>query len=270
MAVDYKLVILDLDGTILLPGGRITARVRQTIRRIIRQNISVTIATGRVFSVTKKISQQLGITAPLICAQGAVIQDPTTNRQLLQRLLPLTDVYTLLDFAEQNDLHLNVYQDEYTYTSRRSADLELYESFGQGEIRIVGNLRNFLKRGVTKALFVCRKETQSQIEQALRQVVPEHLSVSRTHHYFVEVVLAEVSKGSAMLFLCDYLRILPEQVLAIGDHENDLDLIKLAGTGVAMGNADNKIMRHADWIAPSIEEDGAAIALEKFVLKLIT
>lgn len=263
--MNYQLVILDLDGTILFRDGTITPRVRQTIKKVLQSDVKLTLATGRVFPVTQKIAQSLGVTLPLICAQGAVVQDPLTGRRLWYQAIPENDVHDLLDFAEAHGVHMNIYQDEYTYTSRHSPDLELYKTFGPGQIRIIHDLRSHFRGEAIKALFVCRAENQAEYEHTLREVIPPHLQVIRTHDFFVEVVAKAASKGQAAAFLAEKLGVRPEYVLAIGDHENDLDLITWAGTGIAMGDGYDRLKSWAQWVAPALVEDGAAVALERFL-----
>jgi hydroxymethylpyrimidine pyrophosphatase-like HAD family hydrolase len=92
------------------------------------------------------------------------------------------------------------------------------------------------------------------------------LSIMRTHVWLVEATAAGVDKGSGLRKLCEIMDIDPQRVLAIGDSENDIPMLRAAGFGVAMGNATESLKAIADWIAPPIEEDGAAVALRRWVL----
>ena len=92
------------------------------------------------------------------------------------------------------------------------------------------------------------------------------LSIMRTHIWLVEATAPGVDKGSGLLKLCEIMNIDPQRVLAIGDSENDIPMLQAAGFGVAMGNATKSLKAVADWIAPPIEEDGAAVALRRWVL----
>lgn len=265
MSHAIRLVVLDLDGTILKPDSTISSRVQQAIRRTIQRGTAVTLATGRVFPITLKFAQPLGITTPLICGNGAIIKDPTTRQRLFYRPVPLADVADLIDLADRYGLHVNVYQDDYVYTARRTPGLDLYETVGPTDVRIVGDLKQFIKSDVTKMLFICDAESQATIEAEFRKVIPPRLKVIRSHHHFLEVVSADATKGAALTFLCNYLNILPQNVLAIGDHENDADLLTVAGIGVAMASGYEKAKQAAEWIAPGIDADGAAVAIEKYL-----
>ena len=262
----YRLVILDLDGTILFPDGIITPYVKKTVQRVLQKGILVTIATGRVFSVTQKFAQMLGIKMPLICSQGSVVKDPVTQQTLLYESLSIEQAHILIDFAETARIQLHLYQDDRVYADKETADLEVFGRLGPGDLLIVHNLKQFLKQDITKALFVCNQNNQGEIETALRKIMPSSLQVMRSHHHFLEVTSSQASKGKAAAFLANQYHILPSEVLAIGDHENDLDLIQWAGFGIAMDNGYDAVKACADWIAPSIENDGAAVALEKFIL----
>ena len=99
-----------------------------------------------------------------------------------------------------------------------------------------------------------------------RRFTPE-LSITRTHDWLVEATAPGVDKGSALLRLCALLGIDPARVLAIGDSDNDIPMLAAAGFGVAMGNASLGVKAVADWVAPTIDEDGAAVALERLILR---
>ncbi len=267
MDTPVKLVALDLDGTVLTAERRISLPVRQAVQRVLASGVTVTLATGRGFRSTQKYAQQLGLTTPLICMQGALVQDPVTSRRLLYRAMSLPAVQQLIELAETCQIHLNLYDGDYAYAARQTPDYDLYYGFGHTtHTRFVSNLKQFWKREAIKALFICPLDRQPLVEAQLRAAMPAGVQLLRTHHNYLEATTFDACKGKALAFLCDYLKILPGETLAIGDHENDLDMIQMAGIGVAMGNAYDLLKAHAHWIAPSVEEDGVAAALSRFVL----
>lgn len=124
-----------------------------------------------------------------------------------------------------------------------------------------------LAEGVNKLLFAVPPEEISQALQTLRSITQERAHVLQSDISYVELIPQEADKGKALRWLAHYLGVPRELVMAIGDQESDINMIEWAGIGVAMGNAAEKVKAAANWIAPSIEQDGAAVAIEHFVLR---
>ena len=121
-------------------------------------------------------------------------------------------------------------------------------------------------KGVDKVLYVAEPEQIPAMAEVLQECFAGVAEIVRSHAQFIEVVPLGVDKGSAVAWLAQHFNIPQEDVLAAGDQENDLAMIKWAGVGVAMGNATPPVQKVADWIAPPVTEDGAAVLLERFVL----
>lgn len=278
--LSVDLVVLDLDGTVqdLFHAGVATARVRAALAAVQAAGIPLTVATGRTLDYVRTSSAYLNLTYPVITAHGAVIGDPQTGKLYAEVTMPLAiaaEVAAWLDEAQiVTTLYIN--DDEghtHLYQNRPATDPALHafhdHIFGTPRT-LYPNFQNLLtqpgSRAPLKFLSDNDPVTALDIRPTLVERFGETLYITRSHPRLVEGMAQGVNKGQALRQLCAMLQIDPERVLAVGDNDNDIPLLQAAGYGVAMGNASPGLKAVADWIAPSIEEDGAAVALEKFVL----
>lgn len=259
-----RLVAFDLDDTLMLADDhQVDSVVRSAVRRALARGVQITIATGRPFGFTKPVAAELKLFTPLICHQGTVIQgmdglllrNRTLGAEILAPGLELARARGWQVYLEgQGKL---VLEEGRRYSDRLLAIQELPTAWvaDLGQVTWANQLGVYWSDGA-EAAFV------ADLEAALGSVA----TVMRTHPDFVNVVPADVNKGEALSWLAEWLGILPEAVLAVGDSENDISMLSWAGTGVAMGGARRAVVEAADWIAPALEEHGAAAALERYVL----
>lgn len=282
MKPPFDLVILDLDGTILHLYRReqISPAVRAAIAAVQTAGIPVTIGTGRTLDyVRTHLAGPLRLKTPIVSTQGAVVGDPVSGQMLTETTIPLgaaqqvarwvdeTGAITVFYFNEP-DGQTRLYQ---TVFAEEPEDLIFHEHvFGAPRIP----LPSFLPKLADSAAHPPVKFIIDNDLQRAADLVPElqdrfgrDLYITRTHPRLVEGTALGIDKGRGVLDLCRLLGIDPGRVLAIGDNDNDIPMLKVVGYGVAMGNATPGVKAVAKWIAPSIDEDGAAIALQRLVLE---
>ncbi len=259
-----RLAVFDLDGTLLPDPVKRTfsPRTHAAIRAAQAQGVMVTLASGRTFRSLLPFAQALGIEAPLLCYQGAWIQLPNAPEPLVRQPLAPELARLALELADEHDWLATLYTGELHYVKKLPFAESLYRDL-MGELIQVSDWGTVLmSQPVDKVLFIAHDEVIPTIMAALCARLDGRATVVRSHRYFCEVIPLGVSKGQAVAWLAQYLGIPRERVLAVGDQENDIEMIRWAGTGVAMGNAPEVVKVVADWVAPSAEEDGAAVALE--------
>lgn len=276
----FDLVVLDLDGTVqdLFHAGVATPRVRAAIGAVQAAGIPLTVATGRTLDYVRTSSAYLNLTYPVITAHGAVIGDPQSGRMYAETTMPLAvaaEVAEWLDHAQVvTTLYIN--DDEghtHLYQNRPAHDPALAHFhdhiFGTPRT-LYPNFQTLLTqpgaRAPLKFLSDNDPVTDRDVQPPLAERFGDTLYITRSHPRLVEGMAQGVNKGVALRQLCTMLQIDPQRVLAVGDNDNDIPLLQAAGYGVAMGNASPGLKAIADWIAPTIAEDGAAVALEKFVV----
>jgi Cof subfamily protein (haloacid dehalogenase superfamily) len=272
---EIKLLIVDIDGTIAGKSNQVTNRVKTAIRAAQARGVRVGIATGRMYKSALKFHQEIGADFPLIAYQGAWIQDPATGTIHRHLPVPVKIARELIDYFEQshlfNKLSLHVYLDDRLYVRDINPDTELYIGRSGIPAHPVGDLRKVLTANPTKILAM--SEDINLIDSLLldlRDRYPQDtLHITTSVPIFLEATQSGVNKGSAIDYIATkLLGITAENVLAIGDNFNDVEMIDYAGIGVAMGNAPDDVRAIADWVAPHIEADGVAAAIGKFILNV--
>ncbi len=273
----FDLVVLDLDGTILdlYRAHGIPPVVRTAIADVQAAGVRVTIATGRVLDYVRAYIEPLNITTPVVTTQGAVIGDPITGHVLAETVLPLDLARDLAEWADATGRVSAFYfnDDEgHTHVCQNSAqgDAEFFDHVmgssrvitGSHEVLLASNQHHL----PLKFMMISDLECEPNLVADLQAHYGARSTVTRTHPLLVEVTATGVDKGQGLLHLCGLLGIHPQRVLAIGDNDNDIPMLQVAGLGVAMGNSSPGLKAIADWIAPSIEQDGAAVALRHLVL----
>ncbi|WP_258003876.1 Cof-type HAD-IIB family hydrolase [Fischerella thermalis] len=272
--IEIKLLVLDIDGTIAGESNNISEPVKEAITAAKAQGIKVAIATGRMFRSALRFHQDIGSTLPLIAYQGAWIQDPVSE-QIYQHLPVSREMaQQLLDYFEQPELRsllsVHFYINDQLYVREITTETQLYAERSGIKPIAVGDLRQVLTTyEPTKILALC--DDTDIIDNLLgslsRQYTPAELYLTKSVATFFEATNPFANKGIAVRYLAEeLLGLQPNNVMTIGDNFNDLEMLEYAGIGVAMGNAPSQVQAIANWVAPSVEQDGAAVAIEKLLL----
>lgn len=263
-----KLVALDLDGTILGDNPVITLPVLEAIRQVQAQGIGVVIATGRMHRSALPYYHQLQLTLPLISYQGALIKNPTTGQVLQDLTLPNALAMDVLKLWQTHAMVVHVYMADNLHIQAPTQPENLNYAARTGvPLNPVANLVQAMSIAPTKLLGFSNEHREAVWEELNRRYGPDQAYLTRSTDNFMEVTHPQANKGHALAFLAEkMLGLAREEVFAIGDYFNDLEMIRYAGIGVAMGTAPAEVQRVADWVAPTVAQDGVAVALEKFVL----
>lgn len=262
-----RLVALDVDGTVIGDDFTISEGVHQAVAAARRSGVTVTLATGRMLEATLPFARALDVTAPLICYQGGLIQSPDAEAPLYRATMDPELVREALAWGAGRDWHIVLYADDALFAAERRYSEDFYRELLGQNFHWVDDLTGVLEgRDPVKFLFVADPLEADAIEEAMRQRFEGQMEIVRSHAKFVEGNPLGVSKGDALRRLSEHLGVPQSQVMAVGDQGNDLPMIDWAGVGVAMGDASAEAKAIADWIAPPLEEDGAAAAIRRFVL----
>lgn len=270
---DIQLLVLDIDGTIAGISNQVREPVKQAIRAAQAKGVKVAIATGRMFCSALRFHQAVGSDLPLLAYQGALIKDPQT--QQVRRHWPVSKetAHHLLDYFEQPELRsllsVHFYINDQLYVREITPETKIYAERSEVEPIAVGDLRQVLTDEPTKVLALSDDtEVIDRLFGGLRQrYTPAELYLTKSVATFFEATNPLVNKGVAVKHLAEeILGLKAENVMTVGDNFNDVEMLEYAGIGVAMGDAPEDVKAIADWVAPSVEVDGAAAAIEEFVL----
>ncbi len=265
----YRLLALDLDGTIVNHDLSIDQRVRDAIAKAQAAGVIVTLATGRMFGAAMPFATTLNIHQPLICYQGAVIREAPHGHIRYAATMPGDASAQAVRILLERDIFVVAYIDEILHIAERRPELDLYLSYHPegAEVRLCDDLAAVVaQHPATKLLFVAQPDIVAPTLEYLKTQVGDRLVTTRSHQLFGELTALGVSKGRALAELSAQLDIPQAAVVAIGDQENDLEMVAWAGLGLAMGNAIAPLKAIANQTIPSIDEAGVAWAIEHIIL----
>lgn len=263
----YKLVAIDLDGTLLTDDLMISPNTVTAIKKAVEAGTIVTIATGRMFSSAKLIARQLGINVPLITYQGALIKDVNEKEVMYERTVPPDIAKKLIEISREKKLHLQIYQDDILYSAAENDKLIAYAEAVKVPYRIEPNLIKLAQKGVTKLLFIEEPIVLDYLQNELQTLFGKYAHIAKSKKHYLEITHPEANKGSALLCLAKKLGIDRSEIIGIGDNYNDIELIETAGLGIAMGNAVKEVKAMADYTTFTNNEEGVLHVLEKFILE---
>lgn len=289
----YKLLALDLDGTTLNSQLEILPDVMRAITAAQTHGVTVTIATGRMFGATLPYAKHLNVHGPLICYQGGLVRHSQTGEVYHHTEVPGKLAAEAIELLLEADVFVIAYIDERLWVAQQRPELDTYLGWHPERPEVVidpdlaGSIANasiarlltqtesarapdltdmVVANPPTKLLFVADPPVVERELARLNQHFAGRLSVFRSHSLFGELTPLGTSKGAALAQLASQLGIEREQVIAIGDHENDLSMIEWAGLGLAMGNAIPEVREAADAVLPSVEQAGVAWAIRRYLL----
>ncbi len=266
--MDYQLLAIDLDGTLLGDDLVISDRTKQAIKKAKAAGVKVVIATGRMYCSALPYAEELGLSKEIITYNGALMKQITPEQEVFHHPVPLAVTKEIAEHITEEDLHLNLYLDDTLYVNKSGWGAEYYEELsGEESVLIEEPLAQFLEQPPTKLLIVERdKEKRERNLQRLKQKFGEQVHVTSSKTYFIEIMKQAVSKGEALRELAADWGVEREQIIAIGDSYNDLEMMEYAGLGAAVENAEQPIRKQADYITASNQDEGVAEVINKFIL----
>jgi len=261
-----RAVAMDLDGTVLDETFQPSARTTEAIASAEAAGIACLVATGRMFVSARRIAAQLGIRRPLVCYQGALVADPVSGEVLVHRPIEAPLAREILRaMPTEHARHSNLYIDDELYVWEENEATRRYSQVSGVEMHIVGPLADWIERPTTKIVTVGRPDEMDVLRDELQPLFGSRAFIAKSLPYFLEFAAPGVSKASGLALLADLLGFSPEQAVAVGDAENDREMLDWAGCGLAVANASDLLKGEADAVIPSVHDDGVAQLLEAFV-----
>ena len=284
----YKLVAIDLDGTLLNSYGQISEKNKQTLKKSQANKIEIVLASGRSSNSVKNIANEIGNCKYIICGNGSLIYDLQKEEIIYDKFIEKTKALQIIKICEQNSIYYNVYTEDMVIAKTLSNNVLFYhqENANKPEnkktkINLVDNIYEYVEKlenenilkftisdtssiifnSIIKKLREIKKIDVLDVAHMSRKIIKSGTEEVSLEYYYTEITSENVDKWNAIEWLASKLNIQKEEIMAIGDNVNDKLMIENAGMGIAMGNSASYIKEVADKVVANNNEDGVAEAL---------
>lgn len=262
-----KLIVLDCDGTLLNSSGQITLKTRELLRNVIDKNIKVMLASARPFYRVVPFLRSLDTEKSdqyTISFNGGLVTNNTGTKTVLSCSFSEEQVLELINIGCSFQAETFLYSNNRLFSNR---DDEIYRKDNPDANFCVADLKaiDFGRYPIFKITYVSSSEEKTVLRSRLPQYLFEKYEISESDVRFIEMANHGATKGNALKTVASRLGVLPNEIMAFGDQDNDISMIKYAGIGVAMGNAPQVVKNSADYVTTTNDEEGVANALERFL-----
>jgi hypothetical protein len=290
----YKLIAIDLDGTLLNSKGEVSDATKQALKKAMDSGIEIVLASGRTIESIENIANEIGTIRYIISGNGAAVYDIKEEKVIYSNFLSKSQVLKIATLCEENSIHYNVYTEKEIIAKNLSYNVLYYhkENLKKPEnrrtyINIVPDMidyiknlenENFLKitvcdedikifNSIIKKIKLLDKFDVLDVEYMSRKKIKCGTEEVLVEYYYTEISNENVNKWTAIEFLMNKLNITLNEVIAIGDNFNDRKMIENSGLGIVMGNSSPFLKICGDLIVTDNDSDGVCEAIEKYILK---
>ncbi|MCH3950297.1 MAG: Cof-type HAD-IIB family hydrolase [Acidaminococcus sp.] len=262
-----KMIAMDLDGTLLDSEKNIAPADLEAVKKAVAAGYEVTLATGRMFRSALPYAKELTIKNPLIVYNGAWIKDPVTGDELGEWSVPVDAAQAVIDECMERGFYIQAYIDDTLWVYQDCEEARFYSHFSRVPYEIKGELMHHLPKGPHK-LLVIAKET-GELRKILETKFAGRVKIMSSSSGFLEITAPEASKWKAVQCLAAKKGIRAEEIMCVGDSENDLEMIQNCGFGVAMGNAKDFVLKAARVVTAPNSRQGISVILNSILTQQI-
>ncbi len=263
--MNYKLVALDLDGTLLSDELEITDKDRQAVKKLLDNDIKVILASGRPMQSMLDYAKKLDVELPLVSSNGALVYDIKEAKINFETLIPAKATKEIIAYAQERGFPLSIYTKEEIITlNKKMAQGHLEHEGIKAE---VADSITDLEKDVVKILFYLdTKALRKEVKDYLMKKYQDLVYITQSEEGFFEIMNQKSSKGKAIEYMMKDMGIPPEKTVAIGNNYNDLTMFEVVGLAIATANAPAEVKKSVDYITKDPTESGVADAIDKFIL----
>ncbi len=260
----YRLIAVDMDGTLLNSHGRITEKTIAAIHKVVEKGVLFTICTGRPIQGVERYYDVLDTNSPVITYNGAMIVMGRSREILYKQDLGPGDARDVMKWGRKLGATFIAWSDNKLYASELNDRVHDYRKLSLVDPILITNEEELSNNGVTKFLWYDDTDRIRYFQEVLADKLGEGVTYCTSKPTFLEFFNSKVSKAVAMEKIGEHFGIRREEMVAIGDGFNDLSMIEYAGLGVAMGNAPDELKKKAGYITLSNDEDGIVHFIDEF------
>lgn len=266
----YKLLVLDIDGTLTNEKKEITGHTKHTILRMQKAGVKVVLASGRPTYGVMPTAKELELERYggfILSYNGGRIVDCSTGKTIYEKTIPYKAISGIYSQVRGLDVALMTYEGDTIITENpRDAYVDKESFINKMKVKGVGNFLEYVTFPVVKCLVAADGGYLATVEEKLKGYLGSHLSIYRSEPYFLEIMPKDIDKASSLERLRLLLGLEREGIAACGDGLNDISMIQYAGLGIAMANAQEAVKKVCDFVTKSNEEEGVAYAIDRFIL----
>lgn len=286
----YKLIAVDLDGTLLNSYGQISEKNRNALNKAKEHNAEIIIASGRTTDSVRNIANDIGAKSYIICGNGSLIYDLQKEEIIYDKFIDKKKALQIIEICEQNSIYYNIYTENMVITKTLNNNVLFYYQENASKpdnkktkINIVQDIYKYVEElenqhilkitisdsnsiifnGIIRKLRNIKDIDVLDVAHMSRKIIKTGTEETVIEYYYTEITSKNVDKWYAIEYLMDKLNIQRQEVMAIGDNVNDKMMIENAGCGVAMGNSAPYIKESADIVVSNNNEDGVAEVIEQ-------
>lgn len=271
----YKLIAIDMDGTLLNSENQIPKKNKELIKKATDRGIKVVLSTGRIFPSALHYARFLEIETPIISCNGAYVAEHDSSNIIYENPISIESSKEIISLAEKRGIYYHFYDDTTFYAREVSKTVENYYKLNEVmderekiNIKIINNPIEILEKEkplIYKFVFV--KDNEEELLDFRKEVSNiKGVEVASSWWNNIEIMNKGVSKGKALEELCKLLNIDTKETVAIGDNENDIPMLKTAGLSIAMGNGEEIVKKIANKVTETNDESGVGNAIEKYII----
>jgi len=267
--MSYKMIVLDLDDTLLRDDHTISTRTKEALMKAQELGVKVVLASGRPTYGMRHIAKELNLGeygSFILSFNGGKIINCSSEEEMFSSTLSPAAVKQLYDLSVREGVYIHTYIGDEIITQDENPYTDIEAKLTGLSIKIVQDFVNAVNEPVVKSLMVGPPEQLKEVEKKLQIELEKEFSIMRSKPYFLEFTEKGVTKGTSLNQLIQACGIKREEVIAIGDSYNDLSMIEFAGLGVAMGNAPDDIKEIANFVTDTNMNDGVAKVVEEYIL----
>lgn len=259
-----KILFVDLDGTLLDDEKHISEENRTAIRKMLDAGDYFVICTGRPVASGRIVAKELGLTCPgcyMICFNGAVVYDCSSDRILMQRSIPFHDVKMLFEKAKEEGIYIQTYNETDIVTLEHTKELDFYKDNSNISYKVVQNIFDALSVEPQKVLLIDLEHTGEleKFQKENEEWVAGRLNSFFSSEEYLEYCPSGIDKGKGVAYLAEFLNIPIENTFAVGDERNDIPMLQAAHMGIAMLNSRDEVKDKADLVTTK-DNNHSAIA----------
>lgn len=262
----YKLMAVDVDGTLLDSKGVLTQKTQEAIKQGVESGLVFVISSGRPIQGVEQLNRKLNLDLPFITYNGAMVVMGKSKEILYEQKLSQKDAKSIIELGEKYKTTVIVWRDNKLFVNEINENSKRYGELTETEPILINDMEEITENGVTKILWFDEVDSIEKYQAEVGELLSTEINYHTSQPWFLEFVHKKASKAIAMEKIGEYYGIEQCEMIAVGDGFNDLSMIEYAGLGVAMGNSREEIKKKANYVTLSNDEDGVAHVIYKFVL----